>query len=1027
MAIYHLHAKTWSKGAGQGAGGHARYVLRQGPYAKRVVERVDGSAVQRVAVDRAAEVVASYSGHLPAWAEGNPLAYWDAADAYERANGTVYRELEFALPMELSERRNLELAQAFAEALARVDRGATPYTLVLHRSARDPELLHCHLMLSDRVNDGYERSPELWFRRAANRGKDPARGGAPKTQARIAQDWLGTVVRPLWAELANAALEQARCGVRIDHRSLDAQRRERELLAEQAQGRGDELAAARYRKSATILDRPAQPKRGRVLEHGGPGKAPGQALVWERYQEDLVRRRAARERLAEAEGVVRELREEIARERRREERRAAARRELDASHGWRLDRVAMAQEVLAAVLGLGQAHRQDVRERWTDRQRERIEREDRRQKLRELAELLQNDSEATVSLPAAYRAAGYRLEAREGKRVWIYPHADLHVERQAVAMARKAWNTRRQERVLDAATRAERRNGFRAPDPDRGNPARPSWAVYRERVLTEAYGAEVGRALGRWVQVDIDRRSRSLRIHNRAMELTDYGDRVVAGMGGTDKEIAAMLQIAGAKGWTSLTVTGSADFQLRAGAAALAAGFTLVDRDLVARITARQEAEVEAQRARDVGSAPLLAEWMRSHPKQAHAQRLAGGKIPFACPDGLDRRELQRDALWVAADAWSVGRYGTDAEIEALKRGPDPLKVQAVAAGREAAYNAWAQNGLTLKVGRDAPEGRGIAWTLSGKVTREAVERYAGIVQDRRARAGVEHGVTVTFSQNTADADKVLVLEHLLRQSVPLDAQALEQAGDGWALDRARERLKTHEADGRPQAWYIQQLERDRLARQREAAAKIRAEREAKLDGLVVHLERNGTRDAGRYFTEAGFERDREGHYFYPDPELPGVRKAWEALALAQRKEYEADIQRRADALGYRLERGRVPDVQRGADAALRQLVAEVKDDPALRELVDTAYGQGVSRARREREAQREQERKALRVAAHNLGPRAEAAAGQGGDIQRAFAELVRRGAELGVDEKGLSRFLRDGRVAYRQELARSRGPSLGR
>ncbi|WP_198924154.1 hypothetical protein, partial [Acidithiobacillus caldus] len=72
------------------------------------------------------------------------------------------------------------------------------------------------------------------FRRAANRGKDPARGGAPKTQSRIAQDWLGTVVRPLWAELANAALEQARCVARIDHRSLEAQRRERELLAEQA-------------------------------------------------------------------------------------------------------------------------------------------------------------------------------------------------------------------------------------------------------------------------------------------------------------------------------------------------------------------------------------------------------------------------------------------------------------------------------------------------------------------------------------------------------------------------------------------------------------------------------------------------------------------------------------------------------------------------------------------------------------------------------------------------------------------------
>ena len=967
MAIYHLHAKTWSKGAGQGAGGHARYVLRQGPYAKRVVERVEGSAVRRVEEDRAAEVVASYSGHLPAWAEGNPLAYWDAADAYERANGTVYRELEFALPGELSERRNLELAQAFAEALARVDRGATPYTLVLHRSARDPELLHCHLMLSDRVNDGCERSPELWFRRAANRGKDPARGGAPKTQARIAQDWLGTVVRPLWAELANAALEQARCGARIDHRSLEAQRREREVLAEQAQGHGDELAAARYRKAAAILDRPAQPKRGRVLEHGGPGKAPGQARVWARYQEDLVRRRAARERLAEAEGVVRELREEIA--------------------------------------------------------RERIEREGRRQKLRELAELLQTDLEAKVSLPAAYRAAGYRLEARDGKRVWIYPHADLHVERQAVVMARKAWNTRRQERILDAATRAERRNGFRAPDPDRGNPARPSWAVYRERVLTEAYGAEVGRALGRWVQVDIDRRSRSLRIHNRAMDLTDYGDRVVAGMGGTDKEIAAMLQIAGAKGWTSLTVTGSADFQLRAGAVALAAGFTLVDRDLVARITARQEAEVEAQRARDVASAPLLAEWMRAHPKQAHAQRLAGGKIPFACPDGLDRRELQRDAIWVAADAWSVGRYGTDAEIEALKCDPDPLKAQAVAAGREAAYNAWAQGGLTLKVGKDAPEGQGIAWTMTGAVTRESVERYAGFLRDRRQRAGVAHGVTVTFGSDVTVTKKVLVLEHLLRQSVRLDEAALGKAGNKDALDQARGRLNTHEPDGRQQAWYTLDLERKAVQRRREAAAR-------KLEVLVSQLEQQGSADSGRLFQEAGFVVNEKGFYGYPEPDsdLPGVQAAWDALAAVRRKELEADLQKRAEGVGYRVESGQWSREQRDANPEYQRLVQKIQEDPSLENLAETAYQQGMERARQEREARLAQARNDLRKVAHDLGRRAEANSNpvQQERNRQEWANLVQRGAGLGVDEKALSQALQGGRAAYRQEVARSRGPGMG-
>ena len=593
MAIYHLHAKTWSKGAGQGAGGHARYVLRQGPYAKRMVERVEGSAVRRVEEDRAVEVVAYYSGHLPAWAEGNPLAYWDAADAYERANGTVYREIEFALPMELSEERNLRLAQAFAEALARVDRGATPYTLVLHRSTRDPELLHCHLMLSDRVNDGYERSPELWFRRAANRGKDPARGGAPKTQSRIAQDWLGTVVRPLWAELANAALEQARCAARIDHRSLEAQRRERELLAEQAQGRGDERAAARYRKAAAILDRPAQPKRGRVLEHGGPECAPGQARVWERYEKALVERQAAIDAVLSAEREAERLRAEIAQERQREERRAAAKREREASHGGGPDGMAVARGVLAYLEALGRAYRQEVRTRWERRQAERRraaldaqrverERQERRGRLLDLAASLAADAECRLRLREAYEAAGFRLEQRpDGKWVFVYPHGDLLEERQAVREARRAWDDRRRVVERDRITEQERRPGIRHPD-------KPRWRVERERILTEVYGEAVAEQMGRWYR--IERQGETLVFRNSVAEVTDHGDRVTAAAG-NEREIEAMIALARAKGWTRVSLTGSPEFRERAACVFLEAGFTLDDPALEER--ARQALEVE--------------------------------------------------------------------------------------------------------------------------------------------------------------------------------------------------------------------------------------------------------------------------------------------------------------------------------------------------------------------------------------------------------------------------------------------------
>ncbi|MDA8114352.1 MAG: hypothetical protein M0Z43_06450, partial [Acidithiobacillus sp.] len=429
-------------------------------------------------------------------------------------------------------------------------------------------------------------------------------------------------------------------------------------------------------------------------------------------------------------------------------------------------------------------------------------------------------------------------------------------------------------------------------------------------------------------------------------------------------------------------------------------------------------------------AAPVLAEWIRAHPKLAQAQRRAGGHLPFACPEGLDRADLQRSEVWAAADAWSVGRYGEGAEVEALKKDPDPLKAQAVGAGREAAFNAWARDGLTLRVGVDAPAGIGAIWhEASNTPTRADVERHAGVLMNRRKRAGVDHAVTVTFGMDVTGTERVLVLEHLLRQSVPLDGAALAKAGDGPELERARERLKTHEADGQQQVWYTQKLEQDRLVRQWEEAAKTRADLVKKLDALAAHLERHGSEDAERCFQEAGFVKDEKGFYAYPDPDLPGVQKAWDALKAAQRREFEADVQKRADRVGYRAESGQWRQEQRAADPEHQRLVQEIKDDPSLKEMANAAYKQGIDRAQQERLAQLEQDRKALRNAAYKLGRRAEKAGSNAvkqAEMQREFGELVQRGVDLGVDEKALSQSLQRGRVAYREEQQEHRYSSPG-
>ena len=70
-------------------------------------------------------------GNMPEWAEDAPRSYWQAADDHERTNGRLYREIQFALPKELSENERWEVASGFACWLSGGER--LPYTLTVHR------------------------------------------------------------------------------------------------------------------------------------------------------------------------------------------------------------------------------------------------------------------------------------------------------------------------------------------------------------------------------------------------------------------------------------------------------------------------------------------------------------------------------------------------------------------------------------------------------------------------------------------------------------------------------------------------------------------------------------------------------------------------------------------------------------------------------------------------------------------------------------------------------------------------------
>lgn len=191
MATAHLSVKVGKAGKGTP---HAEYISRTGKYAKKL--------------EQGEKLEATESGNMPAWAEENPLTFWQAADQYERANGTVYREHEIALPRELTAEQRAELVREWVHHELG-DRHA--YTWAIHnKTALDGKPQpHVHLMYSERMNDGIERDPEQYFRRY--NPKYPERGGAKKhrsgetlTERKAAL----TAQRERWEKLHNAHIDR---------------------------------------------------------------------------------------------------------------------------------------------------------------------------------------------------------------------------------------------------------------------------------------------------------------------------------------------------------------------------------------------------------------------------------------------------------------------------------------------------------------------------------------------------------------------------------------------------------------------------------------------------------------------------------------------------------------------------------------------------------------------------------------------------------------------------------------------------
>ena len=243
MAIYHLSAKVISRADGRSAVAAAAY---------RAAEELDDERLGR-AHDFTNKAGVVHSEIL--LLDGAPArladrtALWNEVEATEkRKDAQLAREIEIALPRELTQAQAIGLAQDFVREQF-VARGMVA-DLNVHwgRTASGEDQPHAHVMLTMREvgPDGFGKKVRDWNR------------------TEVLVGW-----RARWAELANERLAELGHDIRVDHRSHAAQGIElepqnkigpagmrREAQGEDAERAAEHEALAR-RNGERIIDDPS--------------------------------------------------------------------------------------------------------------------------------------------------------------------------------------------------------------------------------------------------------------------------------------------------------------------------------------------------------------------------------------------------------------------------------------------------------------------------------------------------------------------------------------------------------------------------------------------------------------------------------------------------------------------------------------------------------------------------------------------------------------------------------------------------
>ena len=192
---------------------------------------------ERAFENRGACIFHSY--HLPKWAHNDPKKFFQAENIYEGVGHRRYVEIKFALPNEL---KTVEQYCQIIDSFIAKHLSNHYYAYAIHdkigmlSGQRHP---HVHIMFSERLIDDVEqikeRSAKAFFLYPVRKKEDDSlpsfeekwERGAPKGRKWCNHQYV-TELRADFAHIQNAVLEQNGFSIRVDHRTLQAQKEEAE-------------------------------------------------------------------------------------------------------------------------------------------------------------------------------------------------------------------------------------------------------------------------------------------------------------------------------------------------------------------------------------------------------------------------------------------------------------------------------------------------------------------------------------------------------------------------------------------------------------------------------------------------------------------------------------------------------------------------------------------------------------------------------------------------------------------------------